>query len=117
MNNLSTIGQCMGSLQQNILALTSRMSVVVAEITKQSESMSLLMSELNEQRETASELSQRVEKLEAYIQEMEQSLAVTANTITTTPLPEPSIFPEVDDIEFVSKKKKSVTKKVTIAGA
>ena len=101
MNNLSTIGQCMGSLQQNILALTSRMA--------------LLMSELNEQRETTSELSQRVKKLETYIQEMEQSLAVTANTITTAPLPEPSIFPEVDDIEFVSKKKKSVTKKVTIA--
>lgn len=109
MNNLATIGQCMGSLQQNMSAISARMTNVLAE--------------MNDQKDTLEDLSTRVSKLEAYIQEMEKSLSVAASAVDTSifPQPDPVQQPlhvaEGDDIELIPKKKKSVTKKVTIANA
>jgi hypothetical protein len=104
MNNITVLGQHIGTLYQSINNLSARLAKIETQLDTSNfpapvDNVSALIAKSTE------ELSERLAKIETQL-----------DTSNFPPLPtlDPTILPAADDIELVPKKKKTVSKKVTI---
>lgn len=99
MNNITVLGQHIGTLYQSINNLSARLSKIETQQIDGPplDNLSALIAKSTE------ELSERLSKIETQL-----------DTSNFPPLPSLDPIPTADDIELVPKKKKTVSKKVTI---
>lgn len=104
MNNITVLGQHIGTLYQSINNLSARLAKIETQLDTSNfpeapvNNVSALIAKSTE------ELSERLAKIETQL-----------DTSNFPPLPPLDHFlPTADDIELVPKKKKTVSKKVTI---